>query len=190
MVRVFAAFAICVWVLGAQSTERGPRDRVPRFEQFKAKVTFQGIPAKPRFTAPAVLRENHGDSEGDKLPDADERYRGSVELAAEHGPNFAGQYTIATWSCGTSCSSSVVVDACSGQLYRDTPYGTLDLSGSEYTGLSFRIDSSLLIVEGCLDTDAEQNHTPECSRSYYKWIPPRFILLRKIALPVPEWLQR
>ena len=80
------------------------RDRELRFEDFKVKVTFKGIPAKPRFTAPAELSPNQQESEGNLLPDADERYRGSVEVDATRGPNFAGRYTIAKWSCGTSCS--------------------------------------------------------------------------------------
>ena len=177
MVRGFLVFALCVWVCGAQPTDRCAPDHTPRFEDFKVKTTFRGIPANPRFT-------------DDPQPDSDERHRGSVEISAQRGPNFAGRYTIAEWSCGTGCSSSVVVDARNGQLYRDMPYGTLDLSGTKYTGLSFRVDSSLLIVEGCLDTDADQEHTPECSRGYYHWVPPRFVLVRKVPLPVPEWLKR
>jgi hypothetical protein len=178
-------WALCAWVCGAQPPAR--RARLPRFEDFKVQLQFKGIPAKPRFTAPAELPQNHQPSDRDLLPDSDERYRGSVTLDAQQGPNFAGHYTIAQWSCGTGCSSSVVVDAETGQLYRHMPYGTLDTSGTAYTGLSFRINSSLLIVEGCIDTD--QTEQPDCSRSYYRWAPPRFVLLHKVRVPVPQWLK-
>ena len=86
------------------------------------------------------------------------------------------------------CSSAVVVDARTGQIYRKMPYGTLDIGRTRYTGLSFRKDSSLLIVEGCLDIDQRQH--PDCSRSYYRWVSPRFVLLRKTLLPVPDWMKR
>jgi hypothetical protein len=133
----------------------------------------------------------------DRLPDADERYRESVTLDALRGPNFAGQYTIAGWSCGTGCSSMVVVDSRTGTLYRDVPFGTLDTSGNPqsenhvYAGLSFQRDSSLLVIEGCLDADFRdaKGQPPDCSRSYYQWVSPRFKLLRKIPLPAPIWLK-
>ncbi len=190
MVRAVLALAFCVWVCSAQPSDPITHDRTPRFEDFKVKARFKGIPAKPRFTAPPELRPNQQLSENDSLPDADARYREAVEFDARRGTNFAGRYTIAKWSCGTGCSSNVVVDAGTGELYREVPYATLDLTGTKYTGLSFRVDSSLLIVEGCLDTDEDQDHTPECSRSYYNWVAPRFVLLRKVPLAVPEWLKR
>lgn len=63
------------------------------------------------------------------------------------------------------------------------PYQTLDIikPGSEdYCGLSLQLDSSLLIVEGCTTVD---QHDAGCGRSYYNWIQPRFVLLRKEPLP-------
>ena len=170
-------------------------DHTPAFGDFAAKPIFRGTPAEPQFTNPRQVLPNRQSGENDLLPDADDRYRTSVRLNAQRGPNFAGRYTIARWSCGTSCSSMVVVDAVTGVLYRDAPFGTLVTNGNpqsklhEYSGLSFRKDSSLLVVEGCFDVDfreAEGKPT-DCSRSYYQWIAPRFNLLRKIALPAPLW---
>jgi hypothetical protein len=185
-VRTAWAVALCAWLFGAQPY--APKAHLPRFEDLRVEPRFEGVPAKPRFTAPAALAENHQPSKDDLLPDADERYRESVTFYARQGPNFAGHYTIAQWSCGTGCSSSVMVDAQTGQLYRKMPYGTLDTSGTKYTGLSFRVDSSLLIVEGCIDND--QREQPDCSRSYYRWSAPRFVLLRKVPLLIPQWLKR
>lgn len=78
---------------------------------------------------------------------------------AQQGSNFAGHYTIAQWSCGYKLQLKCRRGCATGQLYRDTPYGILVTSGNpgskdhHYAGLSFRLDSSLLIVEGCFDVD-------------------------------------
>jgi hypothetical protein len=198
IVRVVLRVGLCISVYAALLLAQVARDRLPVFMDYKVDARFQGAPAKPRFTNPPELRPNHRISDDDSLPDSDERYRGSVSLDARQGPNFAGQYTIAQWSCGTSCSSSVVVDERTGRLFRDTPYGTLVTSGNpeskdhQYAGLSFRLDSSLLIVEGCFDVDARDSagKPADCNRSYYNWIPPRFTLLRRVPLPVPQYLKR
>lgn len=178
--------ALFAWTCLAQSSDR--QVHLPSFDDFRVQGQFNGNPAKPRFTAPAALPANHQFVRGDLLPDGDLRYRASVTRAAQQGPNFAGHYTIAQWSCGTGCSSGIVVDAKTGELYREMPYGTLDTSGTAYGGLSFRIDSTLLIIEGCVDTD--QQEIPDCSRAYYRWSPPRFIIIRKVPLPVPQRLRR
>ena len=182
-VRTSLTVGFCILTCAVQPSAQVTSRRVPKFADYQVKGRFKGVPAKPRFTSPEELRPDYGNSASDMLPDSDERYRGSVSITAASGPNFAGFYTIARWSCGTGCSSSVVVDARTGQLYRDMPYGTLDImnpGSKDYAGLSFRLDTSLLIVEGCIDVD---QHPAGCSRSYYNWIPPLFILLRKETLP-------
>jgi hypothetical protein len=185
--RVLFGFVLSVCLCNAAA------DRVPEFKDYAVSSLFRGSPAKPRFANPGQVRANGGYAGSDELPDADERYRGSVESDAQRGPNFAGRFTIALFSCGPYCASMVVVDARTGALYRKAPFGTLDTLGNpqsmnhEYEGLSFRKDSSLLIVEGCFDTDlrSSQGKPPDCSRSYYRWVAPRFKLLRKIRLPGP-----
>ncbi len=169
----------------------------PKFEDYRVNQTFTGKPAKPRFTHPAELPADGKLGPNSLLPDADPRYRESTELYAEHGPNFAGRYTIARWSCGTGCSSMIVIDAKTGHLYREAPYGTLDInagstrSDHSFSGLSFQLNSKLLIAEGCLDVDSRISEGKEvgCSRNYYVWEPPRFRLLRAIRLTSPDWLR-
>ena len=199
IVRVALTVGLCVSVCAVLLLAQVARDRLPGFMVYEVHARFQGALAKPRFTNPPELRPNHRISDDDLLPDLDERYRGSVSLDARQGPNFAGQHTIAQWSCGTSCSSSVVVDARTGQLYRDTPYGTLVTSGNpeskdhQYAGLLFRLDSSLLIVEGCFDVDERDSEGKpvDCNRSYYNWVPPPLHAPSQSAVtcpPVPEAL--
>ena len=60
------------------------------------------------------------------------------------GINFAGQYTLVTWGCGSPCQSGVVVDRKTGAIFGG--YGTS--LGSEY-----RKDSKMIIRNvGAIDT--------------------------------------
>ena len=157
--------------------------RSPDFKNYGANTKFTGSPAKPRFTNPAELRVGRVPSRTDLHPDSVEMYRQAVTLDAAKGPNFAGMFTIAQWSCGTGCSSMIVVNARTGRLYRQMPFSTLEIinPGSEdYGGLSYRIDSTLLIVDGC--THVRQLDSG-CNRIYYKWVPPAFVLLGRVPLP-------
>lgn len=54
------------------------------------------------------------------------------------GPNFAGIYSIATWSCGPLCQNSAIVDVRDGSIHT---YGVI----SAY-GLSYSKESTLLII--------------------------------------------
>ena len=167
MVRTSLTVSLCMLIGAVQPPAQVTSRRVPQFGDYPVKARFSGVPAKPRFTN-----------------SSDQRYRESVSLVAAAGPNFAGFYTIAQWSCGTGCSVGVVVDARTGRLYR-MPYGTLDImnpGSSDYGGLSFQLESSLLVVEGCTSVD---QHEAGCGRSYYNWTPPRLILVRRMDLPVP-----
>ena len=105
---------------------------------------------------------------------------------AERGPNFAGHYTLAIWTCGSGCSSVAVVDSLTGKLYRGMPFGNLvlprlDLGLEPY---SFRLDSRLLVVQGYFDLfDVEvPDNRAECSRRYYEWTGTSFKLLQKVLL--------
>ncbi len=133
--------------------------KLPKFADFKVTSSFRGTPRKPILRTPT----EHG-------------YRTTIRLAAKAGPNFAGHYVIARWGCGSGCHGFVVVDIATGRIF-DTPFRDLNVhyppSGvfedDAKPGwwclhddvLDFRRDSSLLMVEGCLD-----DH--QCGRTYYK----------------------
>jgi hypothetical protein len=71
-----------------------------------------GEPAKPRFLP--------GEDLGVDV--AEGHFRGDVSLEAERAPNLAGHYTLTAWTCGSGCSSAIVVDSITGRLYRDMPF--------------------------------------------------------------------
>lgn len=92
------------------------------FEDHQTDASFEGAPAPVDFSS---------------RPEAETFFTAITEGAAE-GPNFAGRYTVVTWGCGTSCQSSAIIDARTGEIVAyDIP--------SSY-GLAYELWSSLLIV--------------------------------------------
>jgi hypothetical protein len=60
------------------------------------------------------------------------------EDVAENGVNFAGQYCIASWGCGSPCHLSAIVDLMTGKVY----------TGPESAfGYRFKKDSKIIIVD-------------------------------------------
>jgi hypothetical protein len=164
--RTLAALA-SLSVLYAQSAP------TPAFEDFPATARWRGKPGAPKFDAKS-------------LPGSDARARESVEIQAEDGPNFAGRFTLARWSCDTGCFRIVVIDAPTGRLFREMPFATLDIGYDhdteehKYGGLSFRAASHLLVAEGCFD--GETSAKPDCARRYYRWDGAKFTLLQSVPV--------
>src|SRR5262249_54869459 len=103
-------------------------------------------------------------------------FRTVIRNGAEKGPNFAGHYTIVSWGCGTACVTVAIVDAISGEVY-DTPFrytsmypavsttDEIDFDKSVgYSEFEYHLESSLLILGGCLEEDENQ-----CGVHYYEW---------------------
>ena len=169
MMRIIA-ISVTALVGSLVSTSSGAD--APRFSDFPVRQIFRGKPSDPQFRP--------GE---DQYPNGDGHFRADVALETERGPNFAGRYTLALWTCGSGCSSAVVVDSVTGKLYRDMPFGILVLPrfdrGRE--PYSFRLDSRLLIVQGYFDVDVPDEKAA-CSRRYYEWTGASFKLLQKAPL--------
>ncbi len=155
-----------MWAVVQVFAQVGSRDApLPKFEDFKVSDVFKGVPAVP------ILRTAHQRS-----------YRTVIQLAARKGPNFAGHYTFAQAGCGSDCRVNALIDVKSGDVF-DEPFKILAVplpvryvdSPTEeiLEGMSFRIDSRLLIVHGCPE---EEN----CGSYYFEWTGTKFKLLRKI----------
>jgi hypothetical protein len=104
----------------------------PRFEDYPARRTISR-PARPLLTAPAA-RE----------------FRTVLREAVAAGPNFAGDFTVVSWGCGSSCHRWAIVDGRSGRVYFP-PADIAMLFGPTHfadAGLGYRLDSRLLTLAG------------------------------------------
>lgn len=96
-----------------------------------------------------------------------------------HGPNFAGQYRVVIWGCGTSCTRFAVVNLRTGHVitlkgvysvaYVD--FNTDDFlpqTDSEAYSVRFKKDSDLFVLVGTLiPNDSKKKGGFEEGASYY-----------------------
>jgi hypothetical protein len=131
-----------------------------KFQDFPAQSVYKGRLARLVLT-----------TETDRL------FRATIRQTLQKGPNFAGQYAIAHWGCGSSCFSFVIVDVTTGRVYDRAPFELFFVpfqgspTGRDYEGLVCKLSSRLLVLDGC----AEKNR---CGTYYYEWRKNRFVLLR------------
>ena len=120
----------------------------------------------------------------------DRNFRTRIREGAEKGPNFSGHYTVVEWGCGTGCVVFVVIDAASGRVYHAMPFDSLSVpyegtaDGRVYKGPVYRLDSSLLIADGCPEDlhSAKPNWQDACGTHYYKWERGRFVLITSVTV--------
>ena len=169
---LLAAIMSLVPVGSVRCQSENTQKPVPRFEDFPVDASFHGKPAKP------VLDRN-------------DAFRTKILEGALNGPNFAGHYTIIDWGCGSGCISFAIVDAVSGRLYSPIPFSALGVpyqgaaTGREYKGLDYRVNSALLIADGCPEEKVTMTSETEndCGTRYYKWEQNRFVLVASIMVP-------
>src|SRR5262245_17699393 len=146
--RHLSLLAVAFCLLASLSPTVGQVKTTPRFEDF---------PAQPSHNRPAPALVGKADA-----------FRTRIRDGAKAGPNFAGHYTGVTVGCGSGCMSFVVVDAVTGRVFYVSPFAILGLpyegtaEGRDYRGLVFRIDSSLLVADGCPEDK-------DCGTRYYRW---------------------
>ncbi|WNJ20354.1 hypothetical protein [Pontibacter sp. G13] len=91
----------------------------------------------------AVYEGKLADPDFSTDPDA-KRFITRIKNECAKGINFAGQYTLVTWGCGSPCQSGVVVDRKTGAIFGG--YGTV-------LGSEFQKDSKMIIRNvGAIDT--------------------------------------
>lgn len=138
-----------------------------KFSDYAETNVFHGTPARPVLT---TSRQR--------------TFRTKIREAAAKGPNFAGHFTVAEWGCGSGCASFEIVDAITGKAF-DPPFKTLAMpfvaGGRDYQGLVYRLDSRLLILDGCPEEDEQK-----CGTYYYAWEKGELKLLPFDPQPIPK----
>jgi hypothetical protein len=172
------AAAFCILILSStegSSQAGGP----PRFRDYPMSNIYRGKVKAPSF------------GNLDKYEGTDVRCYGGKPSAYSAEPvNFAGHFVISACSCATGCHYLFMWDAISGKVYLHFPFGPINVGlygvgvidpPIEYKGEQYKVDSSLLIVEGCVEG------TCDCATRYYNWDGKRLkLLLRQTTRMPPE----
>jgi len=96
------------------------KSEFPSFETYSVPL-FKGKLAEPDFSS----------------NDEAKQFMTRIKEGCKQGVNFAGQYTLIYWGCGTACQYGVVVDRKTGKIY--TEY-------SSSMGSEFKKDSQLILI--------------------------------------------
>jgi hypothetical protein len=133
------------------------QDQAPRFEDYPVTQVFKGTPAAPTLNTNEERRYQtvirNGVSKGWGVEDGIT----GKEMVGE-GPNFAGQYFIITWGCGSPCLMAAIVDARSGRVYpppfhHGPGHGYFQVPWAfPSKALDYRLNSRLLIANICETT--------------------------------------
>jgi hypothetical protein len=124
---IFTGKPAPLMTLGFASLAKG--HRIPYFEDYPAKPMFTGKPAK-------IVLETQ---------DA-KNYRTRLREAMKEPADFAGEYVLAHWGCGTSCAHGAVVSLRTGHVVF-LP-GTVCCWYGDDNNTEYRKDSRLLILRG------------------------------------------
>jgi len=128
----------------------------------------------PKFSDYAVAEIYTGKNAAPKITHDWHLFRTRIREGASEPPNFAGNYRIVHWGCGSDCLTGALVDLKTGDVY-SLPFESLWLDvfateGWRGKGLLYEKDSRLLIVDGC--------PTEKCGTYYYEWTGTTFQLLQ------------
>lgn len=110
-------------------------NNIPQFEEYAANI-YRGSVHSPELLS---------------HPDA-RTYRTRLRDAAKGEVNFAGEYVLTTWGCGTTCLMGAVINAKSGEVHF-LP-GSICCwfeAGEDVNPIDYRIDSNLIIFTGLLN---------------------------------------
>jgi len=115
----------------------------PSFEDYAVSHRYRGTPAAPDLAS---------------HPDAP-RFAAALERGVLKGPNFAGRFTIVTWSCGRLCREFVIVDAETGAIHPGL---------TDAPPFTYHLESRLIVIEG---PPPLPGRVPcaGCSANYYVW---------------------
>ena len=145
---------------------------LPSFDNFPATEMYAGKPARPMLAADA---------------DPEDRETGAILDAAQKRPDFAGQYRMAIWGCGSECIGAALLDVRTGRVF-DTPFSdfsydyvqTVGANADQFAPLRYRPDSRLVIATGCPN---EQR----CGTRAFEWNGTQFRLIKEVLiLPAPD----
>ncbi len=153
----------------------------PRFEDYPADAVITGTLHSPNMVASSDERDI------ERIRAGVEKGRGVFHGSEEKkGINFAGQFILVQWNCGSSCVGMALVDAKSGAVFSPPDvsncapsFHLVNLANPGQVPLNpelqFRVDSNLLIIKS-------NGRAGRPYAFYYLWQGNRWTLLRQVPL--------
>jgi carboxypeptidase family protein len=153
--------------------EQPSRKAIPRFEDFR-------VPTPIRSRRGPTYVSNH-------VPDLEKE----VIEVAKGGPDFAGHFVVEQFTCGSGCTSFVVVNLETSEVFRsafNVAYSFCSEGNEVGAELMYRPDSRLLIVNGSIEM---LSHTKvevdgPCGHFYYLWDGRSLKQISSVTPPVPR----
>ncbi|HMV46348.1 MAG TPA: hypothetical protein PLD20_33270 [Blastocatellia bacterium] len=124
VITAFFTFFLC---LGATA-----QDKIPKFKDYPVTEVYHGPVAQLVLTKDDLM------------------FRTRLKEAAKEKPNFAGNYILTFWGCGTECVMGAMIDAKTGKVYWLPSslccWGTL--VDDKFSPIEYRLNSKLLVLSG------------------------------------------
>lgn len=137
------------------------QSNVPQFKDYPSKEAYTGKPAK-------LLLNN----------DTAKLFRTRLREALTQEPEFAGEYVMAVWGCGTECRSYTFVNKRTGQVIEQS-FGGEDGDEPE----KFKLNSNLLVAHGT-EYDNDYNEIGYHA-SFYVLENDKFRLIKRVPTEKP-----
>ena len=154
----------------------------PRFEDFPVTKMFTGTPVAPILSTPET-RQYRTRIRNGVLTGSDVWIGSRKNLNKSAGPNFAVNYFVIRWGCGSQCVMMATVDARNGVVYEPplSDKGSLNvpLDNLSDMEIDFRPNSSLLILRNACRDFKNRN---SCGTYYFNWEDNRFVLVKLVTL--------
>ncbi len=158
-----SAIGILLLTLGAYAfavdlpQKDGVSDDLSMFALYSVDTIYSGKAAKPDLT------DKHA-----------AMFRSRLRDAMQRPVNFAGEYVLTTWGCGTACVDGAVVSLKTGKVVFLPD--SIDVGSGEITPLQFFPDSRLLLVKAAMQEGRE------ITAYYYEFSGSRFNLKKQQTL--------
>jgi len=133
-------------------------NQVPRFSDYHVSSNYNGKRAE------VMLSTSH-----------ERAFRTRLRKASKRSPNFAGEYVLTTWGCGTSCLDGAVVSLRTGRVVF-LP-GTICCWEGGGEKLIFRKNSRLIVAAGVINKDSEYG------AHFYEFTGEEFRHLKTVVIP-------
>lgn len=84
----------------------------------------------------------------------DRLFRTNLRNAANDSPDFAGDFVVAQWGCGASCTGWAVVDPAAGRVLTVKGYeNVVGIQAGDDARVLYRRSSRLIVTEGSADDE-------------------------------------